>query len=311
MDAQKHHLYRIIIINILTIIIVAFASTPICHGQTQSGYKSYFGHESSEWHGITEDYDSPLENHVLRTAHDTIINNITYKKIEYSIAYWLDGYDEQRYTGGDFYMREDTTTGKLWCHYPNRDTDYIITDMSLSLNDTFDAPDISKYEDCSRYIVIDTFTNENRRTIVLSGGDSPRTIMFIEGVGCTNLFDYIRTSEIIGSHLVCCHQDDSIVYYSPIDGLNADDCVVHYNVGTEGHKENTRIDIWPNPCHGWFQISSSDHLKSARLYDITGHLILDNINISNRVNMRNYPRGIYILRLDANNLGLHKTIIKQ
>ena len=47
----------------------------VSHGQDTNAYQSFFGQESTEWNGVTEFYDTDLENHVLRVAYDTVLKN--------------------------------------------------------------------------------------------------------------------------------------------------------------------------------------------------------------------------------------------
>ena len=257
---------------------VALCYTTVGFAQHQNGFQSFFGLESTEWNGVTEYYDVPWENQLLRITNDTLISDMYFKKVEYSAVYWHNGYSEGRDSSLDFFLREDTATGKLWCRFPDGNADLIIADMSLSIGDTI-------YE----------FTE--------------RSIMFIEGVGCSNLLDYLRL-HIIGSRMVCCHKDGELIYHYSMEGWSEEDCVVR-PVGINDCVENQKVHIWPNPCNDWIYINSDEYIESAKIYDMMGHLILDNISCKDKVCIKNLPQGIYLLFVETNYSKSQIKIIKQ
>ena len=278
-------------------------------GQHQNGFQSFFGQESTKWNGVTEYYDVPWENHILCITNDTLIDSRYYKKVAYSAIYWYNEYSEGRDSSYDFYLSEDSTTGKLWCRYQNENDDFIIADMSLSLGDTIWLPNYVDYRDSIMYTVQDTLTYDGHYTIVLYEEFSNRSIEFIEGVGCSNLFDYLRLP-IIGSQLVCCHKDGDLFYHCSVEGWPEEDCVVH-TVGINECEENHIIRVWPNPCNDWIYINGGEHIKTAKLYDLTGRLLLDNISCMDKIFLTNIPQGVFLLCIETNYSKSQIKIIKQ
>jgi hypothetical protein len=201
-------------------------------------------------------------------------------------------------------------TGRLWCHLRNGDSAFLIADMSLSIGDSIVLRDyirnFGNYESVV-YVVRDTMTQDSLYTIVLESGN--RTITFIEGVGCSNFFDFQSRVEddIIGSELICCHKDSNLVYH--VEYWTEGDCIDH-RAGIEQPKGSQSISVWPNPCNEWFEIGS-DNEVSAKLYDIKGNVVVDNIEANKRIDVSSIPKGAYLLRIINNNIPTIKTIIVQ
>lgn len=98
----------------------------LSHGQGQSGFQSFFGMESTRWNGvteITEFYDVPLTNYVLRIAGDTVVDGKAFNKIECFAIYLLRD-SKGKDSSHDFCLREDASTGKLWCRFLDEDNDF-------------------------------------------------------------------------------------------------------------------------------------------------------------------------------------------
>lgn len=293
----------------LLLCIAALCCTAVGFAQHQNGFQSFFGQESTEWNGVTEYYDVPCENRLLRITNDTLIGDMYFKKVEYSVLYWYSDYSEGRDSSLDFYLREDSTTGKLWCQFQDENNSFIIADMSLSIGDTIWLRNYIGYLDSVMYIVQDTMTQDGQYKIVLIDEYGDRSIKFIEGVGCSNLFDYLRL-HIIGSQMVCCHKDGELIYHFPLEGWPESDCIIRA-VGINEYVENQKVRVWPNPCNNWIYVDGDEHIQSAKIYDSTGRLLLDNINCIGKVCLKGLPQGMYLLYVETNHSKSKIKIIKQ
>jgi len=181
--------------------VAAFGLSALCQAQEHHAYKSFFGNEITEWYGQTMDYDWN-ENHMLRTTADTTFDGKTYKKIIfYDVSLTNGNYYERSNHKYDFYLREDTTTGQLWCRYPDEDEDFLIADMSLSIGDSIMLRNYDNYYDERKYYVIDKAVIDNRAIVLLYDSfyisypfvdPTFSSVCFIEGVGCSNLISYSR-----------------------------------------------------------------------------------------------------------------------
>lgn len=162
---------------------------------------------------------------------------------------------------------------------------FLIVDMSLSIGDTIALRDFVDNNGSLEYVVQDTMTLDDHYTIVLRSTVFGRTITFVEGVGCSNLLDYMRT-DITGSQLVCCHKDDELVYHNSVENWPDEYCVVR-GLGIDEYEDNANVAVWPNPCDDWLQIGSDDFVKSVSLYDMAGRMIMEHINVvNNRISMK-------------------------
>lgn len=288
--------------------------------QDTTSFQSFFGRESTEWHGEIWAYDWGWGG-LLRMGSDTIVEDIQYKRIEYYDAErYLDGsYYERRDSVYDFYLREDTVAGRLWCRYPddffadtpsgwNGEKEALIVDMRLSIGDTFWAAErVPEFPVC---IVVDTATVDHRRTISLKAlGHMYPDLKFIEGVGCTNLFNYTMLNyRSIGSRVRCCHKDGELAYHS--SWVNSEDeCVPMMFVGINECEVSQDISIYPNPCTNKVWVKS-ENIKIITLCDVKGNVMKTDIDVHNSLDISNLSRGIYFLRVDTSNNVYYRTIIK-
>jgi hypothetical protein len=71
------------------------------------------------------------------------------------------------------------------------------------------------------------------------------------------------------------------------------------------------LNIYPNPTNGLLNINYiNNKVKKAQLFDTTGRVV-KNINVnSSMVDLKNIPRGLYILQLDFKDSSIIKKIIK-
>jgi hypothetical protein len=144
---------------------------------------------------------------------------------------------------GDFYVREDTLTGRIFRYFPELDTEVVTCDMTLQPGDTFHFPDVMDHvlpvdshpnivswiyydyrELGERYAIVDSVTYANGRKVIwfpmlnLPGsffavGYYPRSypLCFIEGVGPTYGPFAGFESDYLGL-LLCVHHNDSLAY---------------------------------------------------------------------------------------------------
>lgn len=277
--------------------ILATATGARAQDTVTPGFQSIFGRESTEWNGILAIPDF-YSGGLLRTGIDTVIEGMQYKKVEFSEAeWWYDGrYYEDRASDFDFYLREDTSTGKLWCRSQRLPYEMLIADMSLSIGDTFMVinPYTSRF---TRFTVVDTMTTDHRRTIVLRTDYDPEPIKFIEGVGCTNLFIYTMHYYIhdVFENVTCCHKDGELVYHWQ---SREDDstCAPTAPAGIENREGQTTISVYPNPCSDKVWIDG-ENIQSATLLDMKGTLLETAIAPRPSLDMSAYPKGVYLLRL--------------
>ena len=300
------------------LLLAALLCAVALHAQENRPYQSFFGKESTQWNGYTETYDISVDrNHTLVTSYDTVMDGKTYKKIEHSWSH--KGGDSRLKDGGprcDLYLREDTTTGRLWCRIPNDEDEFIIADMSLKEGDTVILRLRHVYQQCEfynvPYVVYKTQTVDGVYTVSLYAPLSfNQDIDFIEGVGGSHFFSYLcdDDNDIVGSGLVCCHKDGELVYHHIEDWMIEEgDCKIDYIGIDEARAE--RVSVYPNPCGDWITLDG-ERAQSVSLYDMTGRKLDVDIKADGRIHMGNLPSGVYLLRAVLENSTITKTIIKQ
>ena len=78
-------------------------------------------------------------------------------------------------------------------------------------------------------------------------------------------------------------------------------------------KENFRI--YPNPAHDNLFLSFPKNLDQSRLkvYDVLGKLLINKkVNrISNKINLKSLNRGIYVIKINAENVSQSFKLIKR
>ena len=265
---------KIVLLNVLLAVLMAAGA------QTDStGYKSIFGRESTVWNGAVNNTVTKAiwRNYELRTASDTLIGDYTYTKIEH---YYYDRHGEyySHIPCRDFYVREDTTRGRVWVRYTeeaiesgvvsyNRiDSDMLVMDMSLEIGDSvflcrtvnfgvfpqwFYVSSVVYDEDSTKHIFLNDWAPEwaimselPKRIITFSQAE------FIDGIA--NLTRNMLEKQIDNA-FTCCHKDGVLVYRD-IDTnyfLNNDSsCVVYERpyVGIYETDSAEAVSIFPNPC---------------------------------------------------------------
>lgn len=273
--------------------------TVLGHGQDTTaaqGFKSFFGQESTEWYGWIEVYDWG-STEVMSCNHDTLIDDVSYKVINFIGNSHFD-----------FLLREDTVTGKLWCRYLDEDEDHLIVDMSLAIGDTLKIKNLlhTSWYDSTLYVVADTTYTDLGLEISLRDIRTGFNTRFIEGVGCSNLFEYSRYNfySTIGSDLLCCFHDGIQVYHWGYQ----DSCYKEW-VGLDETDPNHTVEVYPNPCQDWITIGGDD-IKAVSIIDMTGIVLYSNTCCRNPINVSHLPCGFYLLRTESNHRIHHIKLIK-
>lgn len=283
--------------NLFTIVMLML--TVLGHGQDTTaaqGFKSFFGQDSTEWYGWIEVYDWG-STEVMSCNHDTLIDDVSYKVINFIGNSHFD-----------FLLREDTVTGKLWCRYIGGNEDYLIVDLSLVVGDTLIIKKLlhTSLYDSTWYVVTSRTVSDSGLEIRLRDIRTGENARFIEGVGCSNLFEYSRYNWqfIIGSDLLCCFHDGIQVYH---EGYQ-DGCYKEW-VGLDETDTNHTVEVYPNPCQDWITIGGDD-INAVSIIDMTGIVLYSNTCCRNPINVSHLPCGFYLLRTEANHRIHHIKLIK-
>jgi hypothetical protein len=206
--------------------------------------------------------------------NDTIINNIKYHKLGFNHSNF-DFFDVEEcidYYMDNLFIREDSTFSKIYIYSKECDSEYIIMDLNLNPQDTFQVNTNEKF-------IVDSIFYENELKIIefknyKEIGLFPVNVnlRFIEGIGPNwGIFYPFNDS---GNLLLCCYKDKAIQYENPYDfGCNAWWVV-------DGVKEIDKSDIVKIKTQSQhLEINvNSEKTFDVYLYDLTGHLVLSSKN---------------------------------
>jgi V8-like Glu-specific endopeptidase len=92
--------------------------------------------------------------------------------------------------------------------------------------------------------------------------------------------------------------------------INLENITVILNQNSNILKEN-EFFVYPNPSDGIFNIESSLETVNYNIYDVTGRMIYSGtINNLVQINLSDYPKGLYLLKVDNETNMFSKIIIK-
>lgn len=254
-----------------------------------TGYRSFFGSESTEWYVGREKVDYlNRENVVFRVSGDTNVNGTGYKKI--NMGYRWSG--DSPIVGDEFVgiCREDTMTGRLWLwdkYYSWEEM--LIADMSLEMGD--DNVDTVYYDSLGR------------KVIVMSLPYYPEKYRVIEGVGPEYVDDDIISGGVF--YLVCAYHNGvrlpfesqalDWMYSGNPSRLDYDKCWIVPVTGV-AMVDSENVVVYPNPCVATVSMELPEEAQ-VTVFDALGH-----VQRSKRydagmvtVDMSALPVGIYFI----------------
>ena len=188
------------------------------------------------------------------------------------------------------YYREEN--GKIWIN--TEEGDKLLFDFTLEIGDTFNN------ESNTKLIVDTTFyrtmeNGEERKVLQLwCFENSDLKTTWIEGIGDLGGGLALNASScFVGwdKSLVCFHQDGELVYRSS----EFDYCWPTSNIEIE----LTKLKIVPNPAINEIRIISDNQIEEAKIYDISGKLII--ISQAKRIDIQDLKPGLYIVKMKTGN----------
>jgi len=266
-------------------------------------YESVFGHFSTEWNIIPYGVCDGTYTMTTSVIGDSIINGQNYKEVDYYSAF--------NYETG--FLREDTTTGKVWFYNKVINKEILVVDLSLNEPDSFK---IYNYALDSTYIYVDTFyINNSIKHIqfkhcyihLCAPGEQ---FEFIEGTGTNTGLFYFDTwnNNRTFSYLLCHKKDGEKIYGNSIFN---DTCYVDM-VGVNDILHDNDIKIFPNPSSEVITIKFENYIKlPIEIYNSVGYLVFkEDIFNDKQIKISEYPPGIYIVRINEQSKIFIQKLIK-
>ena len=278
--------------KILMTITLAFAMAAgvLAQDTTMTGYRSFFGSESTEWICGVDLYDLGPIDMKYSISGDTVIDGTKYKIVRMELNRGL--------------AREDTSLGRLWVKWHPQDEDELVVDLSLSVGDSFDIGYRGWYVVDSVYV-----DSEGRKTIHLTH-DIYEDYYMKEGVGAEMLWSQFFMEGEIDAFLICAYHDDTLLYTTTLEhngDIIYDSCKVKRRIGIEEPSLNI-VNVYPNPFLEYLIIEAFG-FKHITICDMKGFSLVETDD--KRVDLRDLPSGLYIVAINFENKVLYKKVIKR
>lgn len=284
-------------------------------------YKSMFGKDSTEWvinwYNL-DDFDNYSSIYVEK---DTLVNGYTYKKlvIEYFTPSEYDGL-----------FREDTITGKVWYRPVSpisaEDTAAMLAfDFNLEEGDSFDISNMALYPgpfystvDSVKYIdgVKHIYFNAEYEWAPNPSAYPSEPFTMIEGIG-GNMGPLWKkeAGELRGQYLMCSYKDGERTSYENIRYERL--CPTIWTGIPAQTFRPFKLILYPNPTSDYFRIKGlgKGEVKRLEIFDYMGRKVkvLENPQFDHRVDVIDFPAGLYLLRIDLSDhrhLYRHLTIYR-
>ncbi len=254
------------------------------------------------------------------TEEDTIIENITYKKI-----YEFTDIEFNPLTAEYFGAMRETPQRQVFFRgdYHSINNEVLLYDFSLSVGDTFGMVSFFSLSVGDTFGMVSfTFAVESIDTINYNGiprrkftiRPFPYDLLggdWIEGIGNPEGI-YVRPS--IGhtdawSVTRCYIHNGDLLYSNYSHGGN--DCITPL-MGIESIVEDNSITLYPNPTNTEVNISSESIINSIEIFNSLGQRVYYSVvnSMEKTIDISSFTNGVYILGVNTENGVIRKKIIK-
>ena len=286
----------------MLILLIIYCFLFVANTQTfaqKTEYQSIFGETNTSFNLYNFDFFYIYADSAYYVK-DTTVNGMEYKKFDITRRSEIMPTENNRYLGMVL-LRESDYHSKLYCYYPDTDSEYILMDLNLNLQDTF-----------QENFVVDSifYDDENRKNIVIYHSNmelydcfSPccKSFKFIEGVGPTQF--------IHGHCLLCAHKD--LKHYNYGIWGNGGDCFYEMcdspfpskcKLSLEDSAIKNKLKIYPNPANSFIEIDLGENFMDYQfitIYDLLGIPYLNVVITQEKqqINIQNLPNGVYFIKI--------------
>ena len=291
-------------------------------------YQSFFGDSITEYSIggslVTKDYDIHFFNVKSYCFNARKSDTVTI----YGNTYYHFAYRDFGWEGSDMYayLREDTTSGRIYRYIPDFDIEQVTCDMSLSVGDTFLMPFNPEGVPSTLSIpnIVDSVWYSDGRKIIhftdsieLFSG-RPYPLLFIEGVGPTFSPFGWGDNEVDcpgGWHsypiLLCVHKDGEQTYMAD----ERAGCEQFPGCKIEDRTSNV-FQLYPNPVRNSLNIQFDESsVCKGLLYitNISGHVVYSQqvTGLSLNINVQGLPAGTYVVTYIEKGKSTTQKFVKQ
>ena len=289
----------------------------------QEFYRPCLDGERIRWSILGNKLWNGFSSYDLMAYGDTIINDISYKKLYYystRIEFekpneWkdrIDGYDEY-----GFLIRESDDASKLYVYDPFRQKEYLVSDMNLEIGDKFTIPEIWKnyYSPFSNntLLVDSVYVQDGLKHIRFDHQEpvwwysfiwyfKPLYLTFIEGIG-PNIGMFYECEDDVESALVNCFVNGSFYYKNlfvsyPCGYWEGGGSIDHVFSGKE-------YSVQVNESHiEIYAVGAGDDPIRAMLFDLSGRICYNRVYPAMEtilIPRSSFSRGVYLLKIAGEN----------
>jgi hypothetical protein len=223
----------------------------------------------------------------------------------------LNGFLYRNYDG--HWLREDTNSGKVFEASNQFGTEDVVIDFTLSIGDSIYDPHWSHFDSVFLHLqAIDTLLIGGAVRRVFSFGrpsepPSACDLRWIEGIGST---ESGPLGEFPGD---CWHSSYKLTCFRYIDSFPSS---IYGSFCTPVGSKSEEIDeanlIYPNPFTESFRILDIPNASMITVFNSSGALIYQKktSSASLEVDLKEFPSGVYLLRVDSEESSIAKRLIK-
>jgi len=293
-------------------------------------FESYFGANETHVVQINNNYTLgmfPLSIDSLAiTSEVTATDNTVLKKVEH-----YNNYTQPNTPSNTFYLREDTSEGKLWIRSQLDGNEFLISDMTLDVGDTtniFSPYSVNtvtsiEYINGKKHIYFD---NQYFLNLIPGLVNSNKDLFFKEGVIPFMVAEPItqgtQGSYFVGeSATVCVVKDSNHVFtaddiweinlgpYDP-DWIKCELFDI-YNLSNEEFNINT-ISLYPNPTTDVLNIESPQfNIQKIEIFNLNGKRFLSQNFNQQPINLSSLSKGLYLIKIYGEEGISTKKLIKE
>lgn len=234
------------------------------------------------------------------TNGDTIINNLTYKKLyktgRYTITYGISGIPWNNFSTDFGFIREDNNKRIYHINPSNGGVEELLYDFNIALGDTIAIPPIRNMYDSATVIAVDSVficsSMRKRYRLDPVGTQLLGILYWIEGVG--------------GSHgLIPRYNwfESGVIYTCYSDSTCVNPCVRFLSTRTIDETQFSKLaTIYPNPSSetSIIQFNNGATKTSIQVINNIGQIVLEQETQDQEtiLNLSSWSTGIYYIKLE-------------